>query len=84
MRKCCVLISCEHNNKKYHFMVIQCMTNCCCKGKEVRSRSDPDREVKLSWAHTVTLKHTDINFRVTESVANGWLASQLKQILHFS
>ena len=45
------------------------MKNCCYKGKEVRSRSDRDREVKLSWAHTVTLKHTDINFRVTDSVA---------------
>ena len=36
----------------------------------MRSRSDRDRDVKLSWAHTVTLKHTDINFRVTDSVAN--------------
>ena len=45
------------------------MANCYYKGKEVRSRSDRDREVKLSWAHTVTLKHTDINFRVTDSVA---------------
>ena len=35
----------------------------------MRSRSDPDRDVKLSWAHTVTLKHTDINFRVMDSVA---------------
>ena len=52
-------------------MVIQYMANCCCKGKEVRSRSDRDREVKLSWAHTVTLKHTDIDFRVTESVATS-------------
>ena len=46
------------------------MANCYYKGKEVRSRSDRDREVKLSWAHTVTQKHTDINFRVTDSVAN--------------
>ena len=46
------------------------MTNYFYKGKEVRSRSDRDRDVKLSWAHTVTLKHTDINFRVTDSVAN--------------
>ena len=27
------------------------------------------REVKLSWAHPATLKHTDINFKVTDSVA---------------
>ena len=46
------------------------MASCYYKGKEVRSRSDRDREVKLSWAHTVTLKHTDINFRVTDSVAS--------------
>ena len=39
------------------------MANYFYKGKEVRSRSDRDRDVKLSWAHTVTLKHTDINFR---------------------
>ena len=39
------------------------------QGKEVRSRSDRDRDVKLSWAHTVTLKHTDINFWITDSVA---------------
>ena len=45
------------------------MTNYFYKGKEVRSRSDRDRDVKLLWAHTVTLKHTDINFRVTDSVA---------------
>ena len=45
------------------------MANYFYKGKEVRSRSDRDRDVKLSWAHTVTLKHTDINFRVTDSVA---------------
>ena len=45
------------------------MANYFYKGKEVRSRSDSDRDVKLSWAHTVTLKHTDINFRVTDSVA---------------
>ena len=57
-------------------MVIQYMANCCCKGKDVRSRSDRDREVKLSWAHTVTLIHTDINFRVTESVAIRTLAFQ--------
>ena len=43
---------------------------CFYKGKEVRSRSDRDRELQLSWAHTVTLIHTDINFRVTDSVAN--------------
>ena len=46
------------------------MANCFYKGKEVRSRSDRDRELQLSWAHTVTLIHTDINFRVTDSVAN--------------
>ena len=46
------------------------MANYYHKGKEVRSRSDRDREVKLSQVHTVTLKHTDINFRVTDSVAN--------------
>ena len=45
------------------------MANCLYKGKEVRSRSDRDRDVKLSWAHTVTLINTDINFRVTDSVA---------------
>ena len=45
------------------------MANYFYKGKEVRSRSDRDRDVKLLWAHTVTLKHTDINFRVTDSVA---------------
>ena len=45
------------------------MANYFYKGKEVRSRSDRDRDVKLSWAHTVTLKHTDINFRVMDSVA---------------
>ena len=45
------------------------MANYFYKGKEVRSRSDRDRDVQLSWAHTVTLKHTDINFRVTDSVA---------------
>ena len=45
------------------------MANYFYKGKEARSRSDRDRDVKLSWAHTVTLKHTDINFRVTDSVA---------------
>ena len=39
------------------------------KGKVVRSRSDRDRDVKLLWAHTVTLKHTDVNFRVSDSVA---------------
>ena len=48
------------------------MANCCYKGKEVRSRSDRDREVKLSSAHTVTLINTDINFRVTDSVAIKW------------
>ena len=46
------------------------MANCFYKGKEVRSRSDRDRDLKLSWAHTVTIIHTDINFRVTESVAS--------------
>ena len=46
------------------------MANYFYKGKEVRSRSDRDRDVKLLWAHTVTLKHTDINFRVTDSVAS--------------
>ena len=46
------------------------MANYFYKGKEVRSRSDRDRDVKLSWAHTVTLKHTDINFRVTDSVSS--------------
>ena len=45
------------------------MANYFHKGKEGRSRSDRDRDVKLSWAHTVTLKHTDINFGVTDSVA---------------
>ena len=45
------------------------MANYFYKVKEVRSRSDRDRDVKLLWAHTVTLKHTDINFRVTDSVA---------------
>ena len=47
------------------------MANYFYKGKEVSSRSDRDRDVKLSWAHTVTLKHIDINFRVTDSVAKG-------------
>ena len=51
-------------------MVIYFMANYFYKGKEVRSRSDSDRDVKLLWAHTVTLKHTDINFRVTDSVAS--------------
>ena len=37
----------------------------------MRSRSDRDRELQLSWAHTVTLIHTDINFRVTDSVATA-------------
>ena len=45
------------------------MANYFYKGKEVRSRSDRDQDVKLLWAHTVTLKHTYINFRVTDSVA---------------
>ena len=45
------------------------MANCFYQGKEVRSRSDRDRDVKLSLAHTVTLTNTDINFRVTDSVA---------------
>ena len=48
------------------------MANYFYKGKEVRSRSDRDRDDKLLWAHTVTLKHTDINFRVTDSVATGY------------
>ena len=47
------------------------MVNSCNKGKEVGSRSDRDLEVKLSWAGTVTLIHTDINFRVTDSVAKS-------------
>ena len=47
------------------------MANYFYKGKEVRSRSDRDRDVKLLWAHTVTVKHTDINFRVTDSVARS-------------
>ena len=48
------------------------MANYFYKGKEVRSRSDRDRDVNLSWAHTVTLKHTDINFRdLTDSVARS-------------
>ena len=47
------------------------MANYFYKGNEVRSRSDRDRDVKLLWAHTVTLKHTDINFRVTDSVARS-------------
>ena len=37
----------------------------------MRSRSDRVRDVKLSWAHTVTIKHTDINFRVIDSVASA-------------
>ena len=49
------------------------MANYFYKGKEVRSRSDRDRDVKLSWAHTATLKHTDINFRVTDSAARPTL-----------
>ena len=52
------------------------MANYFYKGKEVRSRSDRDRDVKLSWAHTVTLKHTDINFRVTDSVARNQVTLQ--------
>ena len=47
------------------------MANCCDKKKEARSRSDHGREVKLSCNHTVTLIHTDINFRVTDSVARA-------------
>ena len=58
------------------------MANYFYKGKEVRSRSDRDRDVKLSWAHTVTLKHTDINFRVTDSVARGRL--HLKAVMALS
>ena len=57
------------------------MANYFYKGKEVRSRSDRDRDVKLSWAHTVTLKHTDINFRVTDSVATK-LVSGLKCLFY--
>ena len=45
------------------------MANYFYKGKEVRSRSDRDPDVKLLWAHTVTLKHTHINFMVMDSVA---------------
>ena len=52
-------------------MVVYFVANCFYKGKEVRSRSDRDRELQLSWAHTVTLIHTDINFRVTDSVARN-------------
>ena len=55
------------------------MANCYYKGKNVRSRSDRDRDVKLSWAHTVTLKHTDINFRVTDSVARFYPENSLFQ-----
>ena len=54
---------------------------CCCKGEEVRSRSDSDREVKHSWAHAVTLLHTDINFRVTKSVVK-FAVDKEKLILH--
>ena len=35
----------------------------------MRSRFDRDREVILSWAQSVTLKHTGRNLRVTDSVA---------------
>ena len=35
-------------SRKYHFIAFQFMANCYYKGKEVRSRSDRDREVKLS------------------------------------
>ena len=66
------------------------MANCYYKGKEGRSRSDRDREVKLSYTHTVTLKHTDINFRVTDSVAKRYQEQQqliyqqiLRLPLHF-
>ena len=47
------------------------MVNCWYKGKEVRSRSDHNQEVKLSWGRTVVaLMHTNINFiRVTDSAA---------------
>ena len=45
------------------------MAKCCYNGKEVRSRSDRDQKIKLSWAHTVTLIYTDISLRVTDSVA---------------
>ena len=54
------------------------MANCFYKGKEVRSRSDRDRELQLSWAHTV--KHTDINFRVTDSVARVIQDSEIELI----
>ena len=53
------------------------MANYFYKGKEDRSRSDRDRDVKLLWAHTVTLKPTDINFRVTDSVARWWVIHEL-------
>ena len=48
-------------------MVILFMANNFYKGKGVRNRSDRDRDVKLSWALTVTLKHR--YFWVTDSVA---------------
>ena len=55
--------------RKFQFMVIYFIADCSYEGKEVRSRSDHDRAIKLSWAHTVTLiLHAYINFRVTESV----------------
>ena len=38
------------------------------KEKEVKNISDRDREVKLSWAQTVTLIHRDVYFMDTESV----------------
>ena len=56
------------------------MANCYYKGKEVRSRSDRDRELKLSWGHTVTLKHTDINFRVTDTVASLFQEGDPKKV----
>ena len=42
----------------------------------MRSRSDRDQELQLSWAHPVTLIHTDINFRVTDSVARTSLTQR--------
>ena len=62
------------------------MVNSCNKGKEVGSRSDRDLEVKLSWADTVTLIHTDINFRVTDSVAKSKpdMTQGLQRSLHNS
>ena len=49
----------------------------------MRSRSDRDREVELSWAHTVTLKHADINFRVTDSVASDFRHSNFLVLMRW-